>query len=487
MIISVLVFLLIFITILKIKNKKSEKSLIKTKNLYYLAKPKKNIFTTRQMLLNFFNSQNFKQFKSLKELKCVDHILSCVLYNSPKTYGKEVDLKVLENAGINCNLPIFFVENIDEVMFKHLICAKNYADFNIIFLNNSYLNKNKDKKLKNKIKYFVIDEKYCSLKLLNNIMLLNINAKDKFKVKKIVLDNFFEIKNSGLKLNTISKIDNNFYCDCYYNNNVDIEVQSFVYNGKFKKFIINNKTSVNQKIKIKIQKKLDNKYYSYQKKNGLMIYDVLKKTKFFVQSDDYIKIQYPENENNIIEHPYFMITKQIVLKPYQKTDFLLYFGNCFLTKTQINSCVCNYLNRIKNIVNFSVKIDDKKLEYLFNEFLPKKIILEDKKESCSINEKSYNVVYDLLKEKKINYYQFYMWLKEKYFGFIENENFIKINPLCEQSFDINYKLKEDIITIKVLIKKSCYSYVQIGNVKYYNYTIIPKNKIDKFTNLVLVI
>lgn len=484
-----LIIFFIFILInLKLKQLNKKHIKIKTKSLYFLAKPQKKVFTKSQMLLNYFKIEDLKKFKSLAKLRNVDHILSCVLYNTPKTYGKSINKVVLKNAGIDVNLPVFVVKNPNKEIIRDLIVALKFKKFNIVFFTNQYLLDKKDKKLKIELNYISLDTKFCSLTLLNNIMLLNINTNCKFKVQNVVKGNIFEIKNNGKQLNCISKIQNNLHCDLFCNNNVNVEVYNFKNSGQYLIFEISNKTNNNQTVDIKLGDKLDDNHYAFNKiPNGLILFNILTTKKYFIICDNYVKIKYSQNRNNIVELPYYLISKHFHLTAFMKIKFIIYFGEKNINKNEFSNCIDNFISQINNIVKFKVSLENKKLEFMFNEYLPKRIVLEDIQYFKKLEENSFDCVYSMYKRKQISCFQFYIWLKEKFFGVLENESFIKINPICNTSFCIAYKYEKNIINIKIERKNSGNSYLQMGKVKYYNCLIIPKDKINKFDNLTLVI
>ncbi|MBO5884234.1 MAG: hypothetical protein J6Q51_00385, partial [Clostridia bacterium] len=155
----------------------------------------------------------------------------------------------------------------------------------------------------------------------------------------------------------------------------------------------------------------------------------------------------------------------------------------YLIKDDIN---CFYESLYK-FLNYKVKISNKKLEYLFNVYLPKQI------ESCELDTKQkieikdINEVYKLYKQKHITAINFYLWLKEVYFGIKETNVGILIKPIYTGEFCLLYKhkLRDIVISIKNLCLDN--KYMEIDGVKYKNYFLIPKNKLDIINKVMLVI
>ena len=458
--------------------------MLKNNKKYALAKPKSQTFTSICLMLNYFNVKNVYMFKSLKNLKEIDHIVSCVLYKTPVTYNLEIDKTILKNFGINLNLPVFFVKNYDKKYLKLLVLSTKYIDFNLIFNEDTF----KYFKILKNIKYYVLNTNFASIKLLNNIMALNINAKDKFKVKKMENVNKFEIKNNNEVIFPSSKIENNFLCDDYNNNNVNIEVKKFVNDGEYLCFKILNKSNVTQKVELNYNYKLEGKYYEFNKiTNGLCVREILQNEKNFFCDNLNLKYFYPNNFCNELTLPFLKISKKFTLTQYCEKKFILYIGNKQLSKNNLLESIELYNKKIREIINLKIKCGNKKLEYLVNFYLPNRIILEDVNRIEKFNIENFEECCFLYKQKKMSSLNFYLWLKTYYLGIIENENFVKFSPLLKENFTVYYhynqKTKEILFNYDAKSKK----YMVINDVKFYNYNVISKQNLDKIDKLMLVV
>ena len=78
-----------------------------------------------------------------------------------------------------------------------------------------------------------------------------------------------------------------------------------------------------------------------------------------------------------------------------------------------------------------------------------------------------------IKNGDISNYEFYSWLKNKYFGIKVNSKFIYVYPLYKDNFNI--KIGDKIV--KVINSNNNERYVEIKGVKFYNYSLIPINQI----------
>ena len=129
-IVCMIYILIVFclVTILKFANINKLKPIIKSNNTLFLAKPKKAIYTSICLKLNFFSVKN-STINGLRTLKQTDHIISCVLYGNIKVYNKKINFDVLKNYGIDVNYPIIFIEKINMFTIKCLMLAKKYVKY----------------------------------------------------------------------------------------------------------------------------------------------------------------------------------------------------------------------------------------------------------------------------------------------------------------------------------------------------------------------
>ncbi len=477
-------FVLLIFVIIKILNRKTKKRVLKCQKTYFLAKPKKMIFTSICLMLNYFGVKDYKEFKSLSILKQLDHILSCVLYKTPVTYNLEIDKTILKNFGVDINLPIFYVKEYNKTFLKGIMLSKKYVKFNLIFNEENFI---MNKKL-NKIKYFLLNTNFASVKLLNNIFALNINTPNKFKVKKVENINQIEIKNNKKVLIANSKIENNFLCDVYNNNNVNIEIKKCVNSGEYLYFKIVNKSETIQNIELSYNYKLEDKYFAYTKQvNGLLVKNILSNQNLYICNDFNIKCFYPNNMREEISLPFLKMYKCFNIAPKTEKNFVLYIGNKKINKTNLKESYNLYNKKINEIVNFKIKCQNKTLEYLVNFYLPNRIILEDVDKTYDLNIDNFEECYFLFKQKKLSNLNFYFWLKHYYIGIVEDKNFIKIDTKLKEDFTLYYKLNHKTKEIQVKNNANFQKYMIVSGVKFYNCNLITKQNLDTIDKLTLVV
>ena len=93
----------------------------------------------------------------------------------------------------------------------------------------------------------------------------------------------------------------------------------------------------------------------------------------------------------------------------------------------------------------------------------------------------------MFKQKNINALDFYIWLIDVYFGIKETSMTVTVKPLCKDDFSIIYKHHSKDIYINIERANSNEIYMNIDGVKYKNYLLIPKNKLDIINKVMLVI
>ena len=131
--IYVIITLLICILILTIRLKLNKK-LLKTRKKFKINCYKPCYFTSIKLFLNCL-TPNDEKFLSLKELQFVDHILSCVKFNTPKIYGK-INYDALKNYNLNLCKPILFFDKITKNEANLIKIAQKYEKFNVIIQQN---------------------------------------------------------------------------------------------------------------------------------------------------------------------------------------------------------------------------------------------------------------------------------------------------------------------------------------------------------------
>lgn len=437
---------------------KKQWAVLKKKKFYKRAKDVKSFYLSKKLILNCFEKSN-KQFSSYKILQEVDHIVSCVKFNNPILYNIKPDYNLLKKYNLD-KKPIFVVSTLTDFDVECLCFAKRFCDFNIVI---------PQKLLKEKIKiefsYFVINGK-VNKELYNNVMLLNINKSEYFKVEKPFVLNGIQFFMNNKKLPLNNKIINNRVNLLYFDEKITIFCEKILFMGEIYKIVIENKTEKFQTVNMVYEKDFDDKNFIYTKipyglnvvsKNfiGTLLCD--KKANFF----------YPKQQSNVVVLPFVKMSKNIKLLPKQKENLMVGFGQCCVYKN-LPLIWEEYDKTIKELFNAKIECENKSLMYMFNFYLPNRIVLEEiNKQECNFS--CYEEAYTSYRKGSISNYEFYCWLKSKYFGIKYNSNFIYVNPIYKGNFDI----KLGKIVIKVKHSNNETKYVEIGNVKFFNYSLIP--------------
>ena len=474
--------LLIYFIFLK---KKKKKKLLKSNKFYYFSKVKLKKFCSVCMMLNYYNFDNMKNFKNLKQLKLTDHIISCILYNSPVTYKLKVDKVLLSNFGIDLSLPIVYLEQLDKFFISCLKLALKVCKCNIV-INEKLINKTKNFK---NIKYLILNTQYCNLKLFNCIYSLNIYKKNKFKIKTNNNNFEFEITSNKNKLLPILKISNNCICERYNDDSLTIDVEKFSFDGKYIRIEVKN-TNDTKTINIKYNINLSNNYYEFTNvPHGLEFREVINNNSNFVLCDEKLNFLYPQTYGNNLELPFLHALKTFKVLKNQTKTFTIYIGDNNKKIVDIKNAYSNYQKKITNLLNCKIKCSDKKLEYMFNFYLPNRIILDNINVNTHMqyNFKSYEEAYYNFVNKNISALQYYQWLKHIYFGIVDNKESLKIKPLQKSNFSIYYQYANKNKVIQIVSSNDSKKYVLFDNVKYFNCNAISKQNLNKIDDFIVVV
>lgn len=461
--------LLCLVTLIKFVKPQKAKAKLKTKRVLFLAKPKYLVFTSICLKLNFLSLKQSK-IKSLKMLKQVDHIISCVLYSRPTLYTKTINFNLLKNYGINIDYPLLVIDNVDNKMLRYLVIAQRYVKFNIVLKSKVMSSFKKYKKLLN---YNILCPN-CSYELFANIMRLNCYVKNKFKI--IINKEYFIIKNNHNTINI-----KNFDSKSVNLNDIFIEFRNI--NQQYYILKIYNKSESYQNLKLNYSINLPIEYYKFIKiSRGIFIYNILKNKSYYILNTNNITFNY----SNKYELPFISFSKILKLKANQTKQIIFYVGDKNLSKQQIEQNIQNHIKSLQDLFCCKVEILDKSLQFLFNVYLPKQIEHYGKDTKQSIIKNDFNQVLIDYKQKRLDCYGFYVWLKEVYFGIKETSTHLYIKPLCKDDFAIVYKFKDRDICVKIKHENNK-NYMILDGVKYNNFLVIPKNKLSTIKDVLLVI
>ncbi len=294
-------------------------------------------------------------------------IVNRVRYHSPVVYDDEVDLKMLQEFGINTSLPIFkFEKEITKPLLKAFSLAKKYCNFNLVTTQRT------------KCPFALFLPVDCvNLQLVQLINKLNINYKaNSAYVPKFEID---YLKIGGKSLNL--KFDD-FCLDKHESiNGILTRHRQFYASGECNIVEFVNSNSKEEVIEIEYNHNLSKGYYHFKKENHSV-----KIVNLFTREVCYFNSNI--NQNSIffscvdgVESSSFACVRfreRVVLKPYQKKVLFLNFGD---KKFYINSfsdmeALCESAKR-RCYENFDFKVFtcNKSYDEKINQNLPREIWL----------------------------------------------------------------------------------------------------------------
>lgn len=294
-------------------------------------------------------------------------IVNRVRYHSPIVYDDEVDIKRLEDFGINVSLPIFkFEKEMTKPLLKAFALAKKVQNFNLVTT----------KKTKCPFALFLPSES-VDLRLVQLVNKLNINYKTSSSyVPKFDIDH---LKIGGKSLNL--KFEN-FCLDKHDSiNGVLVRHRQFVASGECNIVEVINSNMTESEIEIEYFKNLPLGNYFFKKENhSIKITNLFNREVCFFNSNFNLTNVYFSCVDGL-ENSFFAcikIKEKIVLKPYQKKAFFINFGD--------KKFYINLLSDMETLLesarkrcyeNFDMKVftSDKSYDEKINEVLPRDIWL----------------------------------------------------------------------------------------------------------------
>lgn len=143
-----------------------------------------------------------------------------------------------------------------------------------------------------------------------------------------------------------------------------------------------------------------------------------------------------------------------------------------------------YKSKIKEIVNIKIQTSDAFLNNLINFELPSKLTLDQTsiepiKQSCEENLNNYKI-------GKLSAREFFVWLKETFFGIQIQKDRLSFTPIFCNDFNIELTYNQKKIKIKVL-QNLAKKFVEIDGVRYVNLSNFPLLCLTKDCYITLVI
>ncbi|MDD4816103.1 MAG: hypothetical protein PHQ62_03105 [Clostridia bacterium] len=406
-----------------------------------------------------------------------------VRYQKPKIYAQKIDKKLVENSGIKLDKPLYVekAKNINFDYAKSLWLAQKICPFSVVvFFENELSILAKKKFLSTAI---FLKKSDLNITLKQNLLALNINIFEPL---------FFEnIARNSLQILPSKNIETTFknysLQKTFLGKNFCLNIGQTFFNGKF--YFFNNLIKYNKKIKIILKNIIKNNIFDYflikKIKFGYLFESVINKINYYFLSNKTIKnikILPIKNSKN------FCLIAEIFVdfSLPQNQNFVVYFG-----KENFDIFTENLQGKIVGFIEkkFALQLEtqDKKLEFYFNKFLPKQIILDSI--SCknfdfvlpqNFEEKNltFNQIIDLYKSKKISSIFCYNLIKNKLFTERENLIILNKNELA------NYRLKlffENSIK-KINVSESKQIKLIINDISYYNCKSISLQTLKENSN-----
>lgn len=250
-------------------------------------------------------------------------IVNRVRYHSPIVYDDELDLKVLQDFGINTSLPIFkFEKEMSKPLLKAFALAKKYCNFNLVTSSRT------------KCPFALFLPVDCvNLKLVQLVNKLNINYKTTSAyIPKFEID---YLKIGGKSLNL--KFDD-FCLDKHDSvNGILVRHRQFFASGECNIVELTNSNSKEEMIEIEYNHNLPKGNYYFKKENhSIKITNLFTREVQFFNSNINLGSLFFSCVDGVESSSFACVRlkEKICLKPYQKKALFLNFGD---KKFYINS------------------------------------------------------------------------------------------------------------------------------------------------------
>ena len=374
-------------------------------------------------------------------------ILNRVRFHAPILFDDEIDERVLENGGIDKNLPIFKFEKVlDKKLIKAFALAKKEEKFNLVVA--SEVEGKKCKVLQN-LPNTVLLGRYSSKRLLEMVNKLNINYSSSTNFNLEFKDKFFCV--NGVRFNP-SFQDFLLVQEAVFED-VFVKYNEFVLNGEniFVKFL--NKASEEKKLTIELNIPLKKGYYYFKKMDKAYLIEnlVTKEKLFFNFLCSGAKFSFSNVDG--LENSVFCCVNlklNITLKPKQMKFVFFNFGSSkFSIKTlsEAEKFVKLSQKKTREVFDVQVKTKNPKFDFFFNRTLPQKIWVN-----------WLNGTFDRgLEEKYLTYRRLFVRGKEKI-------SFVKFSEIGVREIGVfngeYYK--------KILLVRGNEKFLKVGKTYFYN-------------------
>jgi len=294
-------------------------------------------------------------------------IVNRVRYHSPVVYDDEIDLKVLQDFGINTSLPIFkFEKEMSKPLMKAFALAKKYCNFNLVTSQ------------KTKCPFALFLPVDCvNLQLVQLINKLNINYKTNSSYIPKLEINYLKIGGKTLNL----KFDD-FCLDKHESiNGILTRHRQFYASGECNIIELVNSNSKQEEIEIEYNRNLPKGNYYFKKEHhSIRAINLFTREECFFNSNINLNSVFFSCVDGVESSSFACVRfkEKIVLKPYQKKVVFINFGN---KKFYINSysdmdALCESARkRCYENFDFRVFTCNKSYDEKINQTLPREIWL----------------------------------------------------------------------------------------------------------------
>ncbi|MBE7073849.1 MAG: hypothetical protein E7379_02010 [Clostridiales bacterium] len=391
-------------------------------------------------------------------------IVDRVTYHSPNLAGENVDYALLQAVKINIKYPIFLYHKpLNKLYFKAFKNAKKKCKFNLILTEKPEIKSSKLNKLAD---IFVLLKDDMGNSLKDNLNLLNINYESVVEFELTRKEEYVKINDQKLQLDFVP----------FYNakklmfNGIMLQVRQFFLNGNNYCFEFLNIRDNNNEIDLELNIPLARGYYSFKKAfNNIEIYNLTNKDRayfnFFAKNVE-VKFSCIDGLDNC-NYACVNLKAKVQLKPKEKRTTFFNLGKdkfAALSVKDILKLFEESQRQAFNIFDTVVVSKDHHFDKEFNVELPKKIW----QSWLSFSLDSYA-------EEK--------WLALKNKVISEGENGLRIN---EKEIPLKcIKLYRNNMWKNIFVMYGDSQFLFAGKVKYYNFSILPKEIFDKNNEIYL--
>ncbi len=390
-------------------------------------------------------------------------IINKIKYHAP-LISERVDYSILDAIGIDGKYPIFmFNKPLDKIFYKAFSNAKKKVEFNLILTEKPLVSIRKATSLE---KTFLLYNEEIGSVLGNTLNQLNINYISHSDFKKELRKEYIKVNDKEISFDYLP-----FYLSKkVMENGIITEAKCFLLNGK--NYILNfiNTSNLNKKISFEFNLPLPRGYYIFKRTtNAVEIENLINKERAYFNYN-FKNIDISFSTMNGIESCTFAcinVNCKINLLPKESKKLYLNFGeNKYNIPNPKDMEYFFELSQIKMNEIFDIRVTtrDNKFDELFNLSLPRNIW--EKWQNFDVDEQSENTYIKMRKE---------LITQEK--GALQISKTFK--GLKEVKFFRNKGWKR----VFIVHNKACYLFVD--RVKYYNFTLLTKDILEKNNEIYL--